>query len=155
MPPRPTTISELFDRYDGMLLDAYGVLVDASGALPEAPSLIAALHRRQMPYAIVTNDASRSVATYVAKLAGLGMPVDGDRFENGTVYVASADRHLMFDEHGIRVTRGAKEGRVRPSIDVLFRSAAAVFGARVIGVILTGALDDGTAGLWAVKGSRR
>ena len=83
------------------------------------------------------------------------MPVDGDRFENGTVYVASADRHLMFDEHGIRVTRGAKEGRVRPSIDVLFRSAAAVFGARVIGVILTGALDDGTAGLWAVKGSRR
>lgn len=77
--PRPTTIPELFDRYDGMLLDAYGVLVDASGALPEAAALIGELNRRGMPYAIVTNDASRSVATYVAKLAVVGLHVEGDR----------------------------------------------------------------------------
>jgi two-component system chemotaxis response regulator CheB len=68
-----------------------------------------------------------------------------------TVYVATPDRHLMVEGQYIRITRGPKECRVRPSIDVLFRSAALAFGPRAIGVILTGNLDDGTAGLWQVK----
>ncbi|WP_233208398.1 chemotaxis protein CheB [Pollutimonas subterranea] len=83
------------------------------------------------------------------------MPVvvaeDGQALEAGTIYVASADRHLMLDEYGIRITRGPKECRVRPAIDVLFRSAAIVYGPRVTGARLSGALDDGTAGLWAIK----
>ena len=111
MPPRPTTISELFDRYDGMLLDAYGVLVDASGALPEAPALIAALHRRQMPYAIVTNDASRSVATYVAKLADLGMPVEGDR-----IITSGSLLPTYFRERGLAGRARAQESFSWPAI---------------------------------------
>jgi two-component system chemotaxis response regulator CheB len=83
------------------------------------------------------------------------MPVafgkDGEEIRAGRVYLAQADRHLMIDGNKIRVTRGPKESRARPSIDVLFRSAAISFGPQVIGVVLTGALDDGTAGLWTVK----
>jgi ribonucleotide monophosphatase NagD (HAD superfamily) len=64
--PTPTTMRALLDRFDGVLLDAYGVLVDSGGVLPGARELIDELARRALPYAIVTNDASRSPATYVA-----------------------------------------------------------------------------------------
>lgn len=76
---------------------------------------------------------------------------DLESIDPGQIYVASADRHLMIDGHRIRVTRGPRESRVRPSIDVLFRSASVSFGARVIAVVMSGTLDDGTAGAWAVK----
>jgi two-component system, chemotaxis family, protein-glutamate methylesterase/glutaminase len=76
---------------------------------------------------------------------------DGDPIVAGEIVVAPADRHLMIERNNVRVTRGPKESRVRPAIDVLFRSAAASHGSRVIGVVLTGMLDDGTAGLWAIK----
>ena len=90
------------------------------------------------------------VLGYSTQLA-VGIAKDGEPIRNGHVYVASADRHLMATAQGIRLSRGPKEGRSRPSIDVLFRSAAIAFGSRVIGGILSGALDDGTAGLWAVR----
>jgi ribonucleotide monophosphatase NagD (HAD superfamily) len=73
--PTSTTIGALLDRYDGLLLDAYGVLVDAQGILPGAAALFAELARRGTPHAIVTNDASRSQATWVARLAGHGIAV--------------------------------------------------------------------------------
>jgi two-component system chemotaxis response regulator CheB len=67
------------------------------------------------------------------------------------IYVAPPDHHMLVMENVIRITHGPKENRFRPSVDPLFRSAAYSFGNRVIGVILSGALDDGTAGLWTVK----
>ena len=72
------------------------------------------------------------------------------RLQNGHVYVAPPDRHLLVEPGRMRVTKGPREHRFRPAIDPLFRSAAQVFGPGAIGVILTGNLDDGTAGLWTI-----
>src|SRR6185503_355450 len=77
--------------------------------------------------------------------------VNGERLQAGRVYVAPPDCHLVLEPGRVRVTRGPRENRFRPAIDPLFRSAAQVYGPGAIGVILTGSLDDGTAGLWAIK----
>jgi HAD superfamily hydrolase (TIGR01450 family) len=79
--PIAATTSDLLDRYRyaGILLDVYGVLLDGSGPLPGACELIMELDRRSTPYAIVTNDASRSIATYVQRFAGFGLPIAGER----------------------------------------------------------------------------
>jgi two-component system chemotaxis response regulator CheB len=76
---------------------------------------------------------------------------DGAPIQRGKIYVAPVDQHMMVGEGKLVVARGPRENRARPAIDPLFRSAAYVGRRRVIGVILSGTLDDGTAGLWAVK----
>jgi len=78
-PPEPVTIAELLDRYDGVLLDAYGVLVDDRGPLPGAAALFAELDRRGTPCAIVTNYASRLPATYAARFAHHGIRLAPER----------------------------------------------------------------------------
>jgi two-component system chemotaxis response regulator CheB len=76
---------------------------------------------------------------------------NGEVIAAGTVYVAPPDHHLLLEQDKVLVTRGPKENRFRPSIDALFRSAAYTYGTRVVGVVLTGRLDDGTSGLWTVQ----
>ena len=76
---------------------------------------------------------------------------EGERITPGRVYVAPADNHLLLKAAKVLVRKGARENRNRPSVDPLFRSAAVAYGPRVIGVVLTGMLDDGTAGLIAIK----
>lgn len=95
----------------------------------------------------------------VALLRGIGevtaIPcteaVDGAAIEAGHIYLARADHHLLLTRGRMRLTKGARENRSRPGIDPLFRSAAVAYRSRVIGVLLTGYLDDGTAGLGAIQ----
>ena len=76
---------------------------------------------------------------------------DGIQPRHGRIYVAPPDRHLLLTEGGIRVVFGPRENRSRPAIDPLFRTAAANYRSRVVGVVLTGLLSDGAAGLGAVE----
>jgi two-component system chemotaxis response regulator CheB len=76
---------------------------------------------------------------------------DGDVLEAGRIYIAPPDRHVMVVGDTLRLNHGPKEHHTRPAIDPLFRSAALSHGPGVIGVVLTGMLDDGTAGLQAIK----
>lgn len=78
-------------------------------------------------------------------------PTDDEVFLPGHVYVAAPDHHLLLNGGRVRVLRGPQENRFRPSIDALFRSAARSHGSRVIGMVLTGFLDDGTVGLQTIK----
>jgi len=78
-------------------------------------------------------------------------PRDGTRIKAGCIYVAPPDHHLLVDDGCVAVKKGPKENRFRPSIDALFRSVAYLYGPRAIGVVLSGALDDGTSGLWSIK----
>jgi two-component system chemotaxis response regulator CheB len=125
-------------------IEALRVLV---GGLPaDLPaSLFVVLHTAPESPAMLADILDRS-----GSLPALS-PKDGDRIRPGTIYVAPPDRHLLIEPNLVRVTRGPKENRFRPAIDPLFRSAAQTYGPRVVGVILTGYLDDGTAGLWTVK----
>ena len=77
---------------------------------------------------------------------------DWEPIQHGRIYVAPPDFHLLFEkDRYVRTTHGPRENRFRPAIDPMFRAAAYCFGPRVIGVILTGWLDDGTAGLRAIR----
>ena len=76
---------------------------------------------------------------------------DGDPIRPGHIYVAPPDHHLVVEPGHMRLTRGPRENWARPAIDPLFRSAARAYGRNVIGVVLTGGLNDGTAGLYEIE----
>jgi two-component system chemotaxis response regulator CheB len=76
---------------------------------------------------------------------------DGSPIRPGRIYVAPPDHHLLVYPGRVRVTRGPRESRFRPAVDPLFRTAAAAYGSRVIGVILSGGQDDGVLGLTHIK----
>ena len=78
---------------------------------------------------------------------------DREAIRPGRIYVAKPDHHLLVNaaDHRLMLRRGPHENRSRPAIDPLFRSAAVAFGPRVVGGVLSGLLEDGTAGLVAIK----
>jgi two-component system chemotaxis response regulator CheB len=77
--------------------------------------------------------------------------VEGLPIKQGHIYIAQINHHLIVRRDVVHITKGPSENRWRPSIDVLFRSAAVHYNEQVIGIILTGLLDDGTAGMQAIK----
>ena len=81
------------------------------------------------------------------------IPTSNEKIQPDHVYLAAPDSHLLLQKDRVIIGHGPSENRFRPSIDVLFRSAAAHYGNRAIGVVLTGLLNDGTAGMWAIKQS--
>jgi two-component system, chemotaxis family, protein-glutamate methylesterase/glutaminase len=78
-------------------------------------------------------------------------PIDGDPVAQGRIYIARPDHHMTLEGGRIRMMKGPRENRHRPAIDPLFRTAAREYGPRVMGVVLSGLFDDGSAGLFAVK----
>jgi len=117
------------------------------GALPADfdAAVLAVLH--------TSNHAGSLLAQILQRAGKLPVlhPEDGTRIEKGQVYIAPPDFHMIVEGDLVRVIRGPRENLHRPAIDPLFRSAAASYGRRVIGVILTGLLDDGTSGLMVVR----
>lgn len=81
------------------------------------------------------------------------IPADGEEIQNSRIYLAPADHHMMLEKGKVSIKRGAFDNHWRPSIDVLFRSAAAAYDSCVTGIILTGLLDDGTSGMSAIRRS--
>jgi two-component system chemotaxis response regulator CheB len=116
-------------------------------ALPEDldAAVFIALHVPARSTGILTTVTS-AVSHLPVHQAERGMPI-----EPGNVYLAVPDRHLILTRGRMLLGRGPRENLVRPAIDPLFRSAAAAYGPQVIGVILSGMLNDGAAGLEAIK----
>jgi two-component system chemotaxis response regulator CheB len=78
-------------------------------------------------------------------------PEDGERLEKGKIYVAPPNLHMLVEDSHLRLIGGPRENRHRPAIDPTFRSAALNYGRRAIGVVLTGAQDDGTSGSMVIR----
>ncbi len=138
------------------------IVVGASAGGVEATSSLVAGLPPDLPAAVCVVVHMRPYgASRLAEVFGraASLPVvaaqHGVHVRPGTIYVAVPDLHLLVERDGdagvLRLTRGPKENRARPAVDPLFRSAALAYGPRAIGVILSGALDDGTAGLWALR----
>ena len=101
----------------------------------------------------VPSGSSGYLADMLSRTSALpvAQAIDGQPIQKGRVYVAAPDRHLIIDDGTLRLGDGPRENMTRPSIDPLFRSAALSYGSRAVGVILTGLLNDGASGLWAIK----
>ena len=134
------------------------VVVGASaGGLKALQQLVSYLSADLPAAVLVTTHLAPTVPSKVAAVlrkAG-SLPAhtaaDGMSFKPGHIYTAMPDRHLLVDDGDVlRLSRGPRENRVRPAVDALFRSAARWCGPRVVGVVLSGSLDDGAAGLAAI-----
>jgi two-component system chemotaxis response regulator CheB len=132
------------------------VVIGASaGGLQALYTILGALPA-SLPAAVVAVIHTRSTADVLPQILRrrsslkVETATDGAALVPGTVYVPPADRHVTVSRKGLRVVRGPRENGFRPAIDPLFRTAARARGPRVIGVILSGALDDGSYGLSAI-----
>jgi len=134
------------------------IVVGASaGGIPAISTLLQGLPA-DLPATILVvfhlaPDSGRMLPRMIGEKSPLPVSLAEDRapLRHGEVHIAVADRHLLVEPGVMRIVRGPRENRFRPAIDPLFRSAAWAYGPRVIGILLSGLLNDGSAGLWAIK----
>jgi two-component system chemotaxis response regulator CheB len=134
------------------------VVIGTSAGGVDALQRLSAALPADFPAAIfVTQHLSPSARSVLPQLLDRAGPLrafspsDGDPIEPGRIYVAAPDLHMLLRPGKVLMRRGPNENRTRPAVNALFRSAAIAYGGRVIGVVLTGLLDDGTEGLIAIK----
>src|SRR5262249_48303535 len=134
------------------------VVIGASAGGVTALKTIAAGLPGDFPGAIfvvlhTTPDAPGLLAQLLERVGPLRafFPEDGEEILAARIYVAPPNRHLIIRPGHVHLSRGPRENMTRPALNPTFRSAAQSYGPRVVGVILTGTLDDGTAGLIAVE----
>lgn len=132
------------------------VIGASAGGVEAISAIVAGLPRDLRAAVLVVLHVSRGRSVLPDILTRVGRlpaehPDDGQRLLYGRIYVAPPDHHMTLEGDVVRITHGPTENGVRPAVDPLFRSAARSFGKRVIGVIASGSLDDGTAGIAAIK----
>jgi two-component system chemotaxis response regulator CheB len=134
------------------------VVGTSAGGLDALKKLIGSLPKDfPAPIFIVQHMAADSTGEILIRILNMHgklkckHPHDGEKFQGGSVYVAQPDHHMLVTKGKIIISKGARENRSRPAIDPLFRSAAVAYGAKVVGVLLSGYLDDGTSGLIAIQ----
>jgi two-component system, chemotaxis family, protein-glutamate methylesterase/glutaminase len=125
-------------------VEALGALVRGLPAeMPAAVFIV--LHVHPGGTSVLARILARQTSMHVAAAR------DGEPIERGRIYVALPDHHMLVGKGVVELTRGPRENGHRPAVDPLFRSAARSYGQRVIGVVLSGALDDGTSGLQVIS----
>ena len=134
------------------------IVIGASAGGVEALSLLVSMLPPDLDAAVfvVLHVPAHSVSVLPRILSRRGPlpalhPQNGEPIQTGRIYVAPPDYHLLMRDGQIRLARGPRENGHRPAVDPTFRSAALAYGSRVVGVILSGALSDGAAGLEAIK----
>jgi two-component system chemotaxis response regulator CheB len=134
----------------GASAGGYQALADLVASIPadRGIAIFAVLHMSKNSMGDVVIQHLQKRTAIICK-----MGTDLETIQGGHLYLAPPDHHLMLKKGSMRVHNGPRENRWRPSIDVLFRSAAANYGSHVIGIILSGLLDDGTSGMSAIKRS--
>ncbi len=140
-----------------MLLRDIIVIGASAGGIAAVEQLVAKLPATLPAAVFVVVHISRESRGYFAEIFNRAGKLNAALAQNhepitrGRIYVAPPDLHLLIMDGEVRLSRGPRENGTRPAIDRLFRTAASVCGPRVIGVLLTGILSDGTAGLQAIK----
>jgi two-component system chemotaxis response regulator CheB len=133
------------------------VIAGSAGAVQELRTLVAQLPEDfsgSLFIVIHTSAGGPGLLAHILDRSGplpVIKPRDGDAIRPAHVYVAPPDHHLLVRSGHIELGNGPRENGFRPAADPLFRSAANVYGPRVVGIVLSGVLDDGTLGLQAVK----
>ncbi|HTI67265.1 MAG TPA: chemotaxis protein CheB [Caulobacteraceae bacterium] len=133
------------------------VIGGSSGSAEVLKTIVRALPEDLSASVFIATHQPAHVPSYLAQVLAkvsrlpVERAVDGAPVETGRIYVAVPDRHLLLFDGELRLGPGPRENMVRPAVDALFRSAALTYGARTVGVQLTGHLNDGAAGLLAIQ----